>query len=57
MIASEILSKINDGTFLELIFNKNTDWDIKLDLRDSIEFDSSWSASYEKIISSCPPED
>lgn len=54
---SEILSKINDGVFLELVFRKNTDWDAELDSRDSIEFDTAWSTSYEKIISSCPPED
>ncbi|WP_210715654.1 hypothetical protein, partial [Pseudomonas protegens] len=46
-----------DGIFLELIFNKSTDWDAELDLRDSTEFDSTWSASYEEIISSCPSED
>ncbi|WP_338807000.1 hypothetical protein V8U11_08025 [Pseudomonas chlororaphis] len=53
---NEILSKINDGVFLELIFKKSTDWDAKLDSRDSVEFDSAWSASYEKVTSSCPPE-
>jgi hypothetical protein len=57
MIASEILSRINDGTFFEHLFNKNTDWDAELDLRDSIEFGSAWSTSYNTIISSCPPED
>ena len=54
---SEILSRINDGVFLELIFKKNTDWDAELDSRDSIEFDSAWSTSYEKTTSWCPPED
>lgn len=54
---SEILSRINDGVFLELAFKKNTGWDTELDSRDSIEFDSAWITSYEKITSSCPPED
>lgn len=54
---SEILSKINDGVFLELIFNKNIDWGSELDSRDLDKFDSAWSTSYEKIISLCSPED
>ncbi|NBF06810.1 hypothetical protein GV819_31540 [Pseudomonas sp. Fl5BN2] len=54
---SEVLSRINDGVFLELIFQENTDWDARLDSRDGIEFASAWSASYEQVLSSCPPED
>src|SRR5471032_1927642 len=55
--ASEILSKVNDCVFLKIVFKKNTDWDTQLDSRDSFEFDSAWSVSYEKVTSSCPPED
>ncbi|APC17383.1 hypothetical protein BLL42_17160 [Pseudomonas frederiksbergensis] len=55
--ASEILSRINDGVFLELVFKENPDWDAELGSRDSVEFFSAWNASYETITSSCPPED
>lgn len=55
--ASEILSKINGDILFEHIFRKNTDWDEKLDARDSSDFDHAWSVSHEKVTSSCPPED
>ncbi|MED5595311.1 hypothetical protein [Janthinobacterium sp. P210006] len=55
--ASEILSRINGDILLERIFRKNTDWDAKLDARDSFEFDHAWSMSHKKVTSSCPPED
>ncbi|MDN2710361.1 MULTISPECIES: hypothetical protein [unclassified Janthinobacterium] len=54
---SEIVTKINDDMLLEPIFKKATDWDEKLDARDSFEFDKAWSVSHETVTSSCPPED
>ncbi|KAB8058279.1 hypothetical protein GCN74_16740 [Janthinobacterium sp. FT14W] len=54
---SEILSRINGDILLERVFRKNTDWDAKLDARDSFDFDHAWSMSHEKVTSSCPPED
>lgn len=54
---SKIVTKINDDMLLEPIFRKATDWDEKLDARDSFEFDNAWSVSHEKVTSSCPPED
>ncbi|WP_098745931.1 hypothetical protein [Paenibacillus sp. EZ-K15] len=47
--ASEVFSIINDGSFFEDVFNKDTDWDAELDARDAVEFDRAWNASYEKV--------
>ncbi|NEN83739.1 hypothetical protein [Paenibacillus elgii] len=47
--ASEILSIIGDGTFLERVFNKNVDWDAELDARDEAGFAETWSSSYDKL--------
>ncbi|MDO3676208.1 hypothetical protein [Paenibacillus ehimensis] len=55
--ASEILSIIGDGTFLERVFNKDVDWDAELDARDEAEFAEAWSSSYEKLEAMHPSED
>ncbi|UED74922.1 hypothetical protein [Brevibacillus sp. DP1.3A] len=54
--ASEILSIISNGSFLENVFNKDVDWDAKLDARDSVEFDTAWSSSYKKVDEIDPSE-
>lgn len=55
--ASEILSIIGDGTFLDRVFNKNVDWDAELDARDEAEFAETWSSSYDKLEAMHPSED
>ncbi|MBU7314923.1 hypothetical protein [Paenibacillus oleatilyticus] len=55
--ASEILSILGDGTFIERVFNKDVDWDTELDARDEAEFAEAWSSSYDKLEAMHPSED
>ncbi|MBH0332765.1 hypothetical protein ABH14_23990 [Brevibacillus brevis] len=54
--ASEILSIISNDSFLENVFNKDVDWDAKLDARDAIGFDVAWISSYKKVDQIAPSE-
>ncbi|GLI04603.1 hypothetical protein YDYSG_06330 [Paenibacillus tyrfis] len=55
--ASEILSSLGDGTFIERVFSKDVDWDAELDARDEAEFAEAWSSSYDKLEAMHPSED
>ncbi|MFB6363462.1 hypothetical protein ACFCP7_05275 [Paenibacillus elgii] len=55
--ASEILSTLVDGAFLERVFNKEVDWDAELDARDEAEFAETWRSSYDKLEAIDPSED
>lgn len=54
--ASEILSIISNDSFLENVFNKDVDWDAKLDARDAVGFDVAWISSYKKVDQIAPSE-
>ncbi|NRS50818.1 hypothetical protein [Brevibacillus sp. HB2.2] len=54
--ASEILSIISNDSFLENVFNKDVDWDAKLDARDAVGFDVAWISSYKKVDQVAPSE-
>ncbi|QEI09065.1 hypothetical protein FXN63_01840 [Pigmentiphaga aceris] len=56
VLVSEILSRMNDGVFLENVFSRDADWDAALDARDAPDFDTAWCMSDEKVSASCPPE-